>query len=181
MKSQSLVRITLLCVCLVGLNQFVQAQSMLGSSQTGVPSASATVEDAEILAATSITFTGKLVFSFTITISSTLPTTDTVACEASASLSDVGAAGQGPIINELAAVAATRSGSTATCTVNIPYSWSLINSSTDAVQLSYVISVPTAAITGTNGLPARVSTRTFASIKVPASGMTTTETIKATI
>jgi hypothetical protein len=94
---------------------------------------------------------------------------------------DIGANGQGPVISEIAAVAATRSGSTATCTVTIPYSWSLINSTTDMVQLSYVITAPGAVSTGTTGLPYRASSRNFVSIKVPANAATTTETLKATI
>lgn len=139
------------------------------------------VEDAEVLAAASMNFTGKLVFSFTITIQSSIPSSSNIACEASAEIDDAGAGGQGPLITEAAAVAATRSGTTATCTVNVPYAWNLLNSSTDKVQLSYVISAPSSAFSGTSGLPARISTNIFGTIKVPANGATTTQTIKATI
>ena len=77
-------------------------------------------------------------------------------------------------------MAATRSGSTATCTVNIPYSWALGNASTDLVGLDYVIAAfnPTAA---SFGLPGRDNTHILANTKVPANGTTTTITAAATI
>jgi hypothetical protein len=49
------------------------------------------------------------------------------------------------------------------------------------VQLSYIVTAPGAGSTGTNGLPYRASSQNFASIKLPANGATTTETIKPTI
>lgn len=119
---------------------------------------------------------GKFVFNFTITVSSTLASTAKILCEASASLEDVASLN---FITETASVTATRSGSTATCTVNIPYSWNLSSASTDKVSLSYQIigGVPTATIP----LATRTSGQSLKQIAVPANGAITTETITATI
>ena len=80
------------------------------------------------------TFGGKFVFNFTITVSSTLASTAKILCEASASTEDAATLN---FITETASVTATRSGSTATCTVTIPYSWNLTSSSSDKVSLTY--------------------------------------------
>jgi hypothetical protein len=183
MRLRRSVVVVLGCLLMLGLTQLSLAQQSGsgGRSRLGASNQVRPVDDASIIAAAAVTFTGKLVFSISITIQSTLPTTDAIACEGAASLDDVGAAGSGQLIEEIAAVQATRSGSTATCTVTIPYSWALLNSATDQVQLTYTISVPSNGVVGATGLPARVSTKGFASIKVPATGATTTETIKATI
>src|SRR5215469_902845 len=127
-------------------------------------------------AATS-TFAGKFVFNFTITISSTISTSVKIACAANATLEDLAPAN---VILESAEVTATRSSSTAACTVNIPYSWKLGSAPADKVTLTYQIAAPVEA-TGTSLLPSRVSEQTVGIISVPANGTTTTETITATI
>ena len=70
-------------------------------------------------------------------------------------------------------------GNSATCTVNIPYSWNLLSASTDKVSLSYQIigGVPTTTVP----LATRSSGQSLKQIAVPANGATTTETITATI
>lgn len=123
------------------------------------------------------TFGGKFVFNFTITISSSLSTTAKIGCLASATLEDTSTLN---FIIESAEVVATKSGSTATCTVNIPYSWTLGSASTDKVTLTYEIFAPVEASTSSS-LPNRVSEQTIGTISVPANGATTTETITATI
>jgi hypothetical protein len=122
------------------------------------------------------TFGGKFVFNFTITVSSTLASTAKILCEASASTEDAATLN---FIVETASVTATRSGSTATCTVTIPYSWNLSSATTDKVSLSYeiVAGVPTATVP----LATRTSAQPLKTISVPANGATTTETIAATI
>jgi len=80
--------------------------------------------DFEIQPPTGTTGTGKFVVNFTITVASTLPTTDVSACGVTASLLDVGSTFE---ILESATFAATRSGSTAKFTVTIPYSWTLLS------------------------------------------------------
>lgn len=132
-------------------------------------------ESAEEEAAT--TFTGTIVVNFTITVSSAIPTTDKISCLVSASLFDTASTKS---IEETATVAATRSGSTATCKVSIPYSWGLTSATTDQVSLNYVISAP-GLFTATNGLPSRTSTQSLGHIPVPKTGTTTTESVAATI
>jgi hypothetical protein len=181
-------KITLACVCLLGLNQPVWSQKANEPANQGIlgyldpktgafrPVAQSPDEefDTTELAPTN---TGKFVFKFTITISSTNLGSDTISCTALASLID------NPIssifISETASVKATVSGSTASCTVNIPYSWTLKTGSTDTVSLSYVVSAVGPSASG--GLPTRTSSQGIANIKVPANGSTTTETVASTI
>jgi hypothetical protein len=120
------------------------------------------------------TYTGTIVTSFTITIDSTgLPTTK-MACVVQTALTD-----SGNSFKELAESNATVSGSTATCTVKLPYSWTLSDASTDTISIEYDVVTPTTLPT-TNASPGRYSRRTF-SIAVPANGATTDETIDVTI
>jgi hypothetical protein len=130
----------------------------------------------EILAA-AVTVTGKLVFSFTITVSSLGLTGDTVVCSAEASLDDSPTTG-GIFITEAASVGA-KEASTVSCTVTIPYSWTLATISTDRVSLSYTISV--LGSTAAAALPNRTSSHSLGSITVPVNGAITTHAIKATI
>lgn len=121
-------------------------------------------------------FGGKFVFNFTITVASSLASTAKIICQAAATTDDVASTN---LILETAAVTATRSGSTATCTVTIPYSWNLSSASSDRVSLTYQIiaGVPTSA----TPLATRTSEQSVATISVPANGATTTEAIAATI
>ncbi|HEY6372114.1 MAG TPA: hypothetical protein VIX37_16175 [Candidatus Sulfotelmatobacter sp.] len=123
------------------------------------------------------TFGGKFVVNFTVTVSSAISTSAKIACAVAASLEDVSTLN---FILENAEVAATRTGSTATCTVDIPYSWKLGSGSTDKVTLTYQIIAPIEA-TGSSLLPSRLSEQTIGTISVPANGSTTTETVTATI
>jgi hypothetical protein len=141
--------------------------------QTGAfrPSPPAIANDEEALATVTPT-TGKFVFNFTITVDSAIPSTATIACEASAETLE---AVTQHIATETATVAATRSGTTAKCTVTIPYSWVLTTPKTDTVTLTYILSAPTSAPL----LPARMSSQTVAVITVPLNGATTTESVSA--
>lgn len=85
----------------------------------------------------------------------------------------------GNTFKEIAEVAATRSGSTATCTVKVPYSWTLSDATSDTVSLEFDVVVPTALITS-NTTPGRFSSRT-STIPMPANGATTDETVDVTI
>jgi hypothetical protein len=125
------------------------------------------------------TFTGKFVFNYTITVDATIAATAKIACSASAVVEDNVTGGSPNIIEEEASALATRSGSTATCTVNIPYSWNLATSTTDMVTLGYTIAAPAEA-TATTALPSRFSSQSLPAIKIPVTGATTTETIAAT-
>jgi hypothetical protein len=136
-----------------------------------LPRASAESEQpAAVIAPT----TGKLVYNFTINVASLLPSSAVINCSGSATIIDVSA---GLVsIEEEASTVATRSGSKATCTVTIPYSWPLANASADTVQLGFTITAGLTTLGAT-----RVSTQTIATIKVPASGSTTTHDLTPTI
>jgi hypothetical protein len=127
--------------------------------------------------------TGKFVVNFTITVDSTIVSTAVISCGVSATVSDEG--GIGNLILETAAVGVARgSGSTVKCTVNLPYSWNLLSVATDTVRLTYTINVPAEPATASALLPSRTSSQEISpgtSIKIPASGSTTTETVTATI
>jgi hypothetical protein len=127
--------------------------------------------------AASTIFGGKLVFNFTITVSSTLPATDKISCGAAATVVDNG--GLGNFIVELATSAATRTGSTATCTTTIPYSWPLATASTDMMSLTYTLTA--GGTTVTTVLPNRTSEQGLGRLAIPANGATSTFTVAATI
>jgi hypothetical protein len=181
MKTWSII---LACACSIALAQPLWSQKadeakpgVLGylDPATGVfrPIVPAQTLEDEIAPPVAAT-TGKLVYNFTFTIASTGLGTDTITCSANASVFEATSAFSG---TETATVKATVKGTTATCSVTIPYSWALKAATTDSVSLSYqVLATPTAA-----GLPARISTQSLPTIKVPASGATTTETIASTI
>jgi hypothetical protein len=134
----------------------------------------------ETVSATTTTFAGKFIFSFTITVDATISSTAKIACSASATVEDNITGGNPNFILEEASALATRSGSTATCTVNIPYSWNLATGSSDKVMLAYTISAPAEA-SASASLPSRLSeVEDFATIAVPTTGTTTTETVTAT-
>jgi hypothetical protein len=119
--------------------------------------------------------TGKFVFSFTVTVASTIATATKILCQADATVTE-------PTTfftaSEIAAVTATRSGSTATCTVTIPYSWPLTTASKDIVNLAFSISAGTPGSTTTSY---RISTQTAGTIPVPATGSTTSLSFSPTI
>jgi hypothetical protein len=119
--------------------------------------------------------TGTFVYDFTITISSTdIPTADTIVCVAGASITDTSSSRN--LLDEKL-VKATRTGSTATCTVTVPYSWTLSSASSDMVHQSVFLEVPL----GTGTLPQRLAGHNLAKIGVPANGTTTTNKVSITI
>ncbi len=121
------------------------------------------------------TYTGKFVVNFTITISSAVPTGTTIACDVGVLVIDTA----GDITDDLA-VTATRNGSTATCSVTLPYSWSL-TAATDTVYVSYDISAPPQPLASTSTYPRRYTAHPISKITVPANGATTTYTVTPTI
>jgi len=129
--------------------------------------------------------TGTFEFDITITIKSTLPTTDIINCNATASTTDMSGLSYNTIM-ETASATAVRTGSTAKCTVKIPYSWALLSPTTDQVSLNYTItainpsSSNSSSATGSTG-GIRSSTQSIGSSTVPANGATTIHTISAVI
>src|SRR5215203_41030 len=124
--------------------------------------------DSSSLAATSPQ-TGTIVVNFNITIRSVIPATTPINCSVQASVTEVSLGGVN-IISDDATVVATRTGSTAKCTVTIPYSWMVSNTATARLSLNYNLIAAKPAATG---LLSRSSLDTIASIPVPANGATT--------
>jgi hypothetical protein len=181
----TILQVALVFAGLAGITQSAWSQQtstsqrgILGylDSRTGAfrPLVQASAEGEQAKAATASPTTGKLVFVFSITIASTLATSETITCSGNASVIEI-ANGTALTIEEAATVMATRSGSKASCTVTIPYSWSLTFASTDTVGLQYTITA------GSTVGVARLSLQSLPSIKIPASGSTTTQDISATI
>lgn len=149
---------------------------------TAKPTPNAIEDNPDVGQAALTTFGGTFVFKITITIKSTNLGTDTIGCEAGVNVIDANPNPPFTVTGtweEGAAVAATRSGSTATCTITIPYSWSLAFGSTDMVNPDYAIQVPASA--SNPPLPSRLNSHSLSSMHVPANGSTTTITITATI
>ncbi len=104
-------------------------------------------------------FTGTLTLKVTVSIVSNISTSSAIQCSFSAF-----AFGTSDTAEESDTVTATRSGSTAVCTLPIPYEWHLYNASQDTVSLSYTV---TALDSNANG---RSTTNGIGSIGVPANG-----------
>jgi hypothetical protein len=184
----SRVRISmiLVCVCFVGVTQAAWSQRANEAAKPGIPGyldpktgafrpmmqAPAEEADAALVPANT---TGKFVFNFTITIRSTNLGSDTIVCVVDASVFE----STGLRVTESASVKATVSGTSATCTVTIPYSWPLTSASTDTVMLDYAVEA--VGPSTTFGQPTRLSSQSLPSIKVPLSGATTTKPIASTI
>jgi hypothetical protein len=127
---------------------------------------------------TTVIYTGKFVYSFTITLSSTIPKGDVIQCYADA---DTDNDARDTYLNEEGASYATVNGSTATCTVTLPYSWPLASPSTDTVELYYEIAVfsPTASY---DAYDDRESGHDInRSLPMPANGATTNIDVTTTI
>jgi len=146
--------------------------------------APASAQEAEAVPAVAAT-TGKFVFTFTVTVSSTVPKNGVVVCTAFASVAE----SSGQNIQQHAIGIVTPSGGKATCTVNMPYSWALATASTDKVALSYKVEVDYGyEFTASNGTGTAVQlassnlvNENLATISVPKDGATTDEAVSATI
>jgi hypothetical protein len=130
--------------------------------------------------------TGKFVFTFTVTVSSTLPKNGVISCRGSASVNE---SSSGQNIQQDAHGIATVSTGKATCVATMPYSWNLATPTSDTVFLSYSVELADGfQVTATNGtailvVPNSINkvNQNLKSIPVPLSGSTTNEAISATI
>jgi hypothetical protein len=135
-----------------------------------VPSAN----DDSVEPATLTTFGGTITVTLTITVKSTGLTNFT--CTAEVSMFD--AATTSPRgYDESATAVATGSGSTRSCKLTIPYSWSLATQPSDSMTISYIAfgSGTTPTTQRTSGLSPLETT------KVPANGATTALTAAVTL
>lgn len=143
-----------------------------------------TVGDDNASAAVSTTYAGTIQATITAHLVTPVPAGGSVVCGLNASVTDISSTATiDNEVSEEAETKATVSGTTATCVVKIPHSWYLPNASRDLVYLSYSIS-----IVGSSSSPATILTRTSSglipgapSIKVPATGTTTSFTISTTL
>jgi hypothetical protein len=100
-------------------------------------------------------YTGTIEVTVTITLKTALPTGDKVACNVDAIATSASTTtSANVVIDESATAAATVSGSTATCKVNIPFSWVLLTPSTTVVNsldgsLDVIMYSPTATTLST--------------------------------
>jgi hypothetical protein len=138
-------------------------------------------------ATTVVPRTGTLVVKLTITVDSVIPKNAVVGCASDASVSGDSS---GFFSDEHASAVATLvSGKTYSCTMTMPYSWSLASPTTDKIGISYTPSIDYGyQVTATNGtavavepIVVRSNEQPFGSIAVPANGATTTETISVTL
>jgi hypothetical protein len=125
------------------------------------------------------TFTGTIVVNFTITVSSAIPATQQIACVAGATLRDT--ATENAILDIASSVVTRGTGSTLTCSVTIPYSWTLGSASTDSVGLSYSVTSPVNFTTPAGEWPHYSGAQSLGTISVPVSGTTTTENVTTRI
>jgi hypothetical protein len=117
--------------------------------------------------------------NFTITVSSVIASAREIGCAAGASLLDAATVNS---ISELVATAVPRgTGRQVTCSVTIPYWWKLGSASTDTIRLSYSVIAPVDITTPASLFPHREGSQLLGTIKVPASGTTTTKSAAARI
>ncbi len=120
--------------------------------------------------------TGTFVVNFTITVKSTVPSTDIMSCIVTASAFDT----SGASFTETASYMANRAVSPATCKVTIPYSWALASPSSDKVSFSYSVGTQTTSTPTAGELLIRSAQGTLAPFAVPSTGSTTTKSISVT-
>jgi len=129
--------------------------------------------------------TGTLVFNFTITLKTSLPSHGLLLCSAAGAVIETGFSADESGFGFAHFV----SGNTYSCSVSMPYSWLLSTRTTDKIILSYhVETIEGVVLTATNGTStvvatttARSSSQTIPSIAVPVTGTTTTTDVAVTL
>lgn len=119
---------------------------------------------------------GTVQVTLTIELFSAVPTGDTVICSASLETVEViiGPPTSSEVFTETSSSPAVISGSTATCTVTIPYLWTLANPSGDTMAITYTAGIyPTGATLSVQSLGVRTATHSLANIPVPPKGTVT--------
>ena len=146
---------------------FLDAKSGTFVSSAMIPTAASEVD-----ALAAATYTGTLALKINITLKTGFPTDWPIHCTQIASVIDTG----GLTFSNTKTVLATRTGSTATCQVNLLYSW-LLNSPNGNVYTNYMV--------GTLGqatvLEQIEATGTIAPIAIPANGAVTSRTVNVTL
>ena len=179
-----ITKLLLICMCCVMVAPAVWGQTANGPSKPGIlgyldphtgafrPVPSAAEEGPDAAALT--TFTGTI----TVTLTITLKTTGLTNITCSEEVSVIDAITTSPrFYIESNSVAATGTGTTRTCKLSIPYSWSLTTQATDNMTTTYSV----VGVTGTT-LPQRSSSLSpLDTRKVPANGTITALTAAVTL
>lgn len=128
--------------------------------------------------------TGKLVFTFDVTVNSFVPFEGYVMCTVTATVTEEG----GQTVTQQAIGVAFPTGGKATCVADMPYSWELASASSDKVKFSSTIELDHAfAAKGFNVTPVTLVlfenkvTQNIGSMPVPLNGATTNVTVSAII
>ena len=120
------------------------------------------------------TYTGTFFLSFTIAVKSSIPTNFPIQCSATMTVTDIA---NGAFYSESKAGVATRTGNTATCSLTVPYAWSLSSGSLQ-VATNYMVS---ATSTGGSSFVSRFSSGALPSVTVPVNGTTLSRPVAVTI
>ena len=169
MKTKTLVCATILGMgCAIaayaGSGDAVGAPSIIGflDPHTGAfrPLMNTTERPASAEAGTKITGEFKITGTITI-VSPSITSTTPITCSATGIVVDDA---NGPILEE-ASSSATISGTTASCTVLIPYEWFLVTPTADTATISVEVTVVSTDV--------RIHTQQLATLTVPATGTTT--------
>jgi hypothetical protein len=180
-------KILLICLCCLIAAPAVMGQAASSAAKPGIlgyldPQTGAfrpvpQVLDDSLEFPSLTTFTGTINLTITVTLKTT--TITNVTCVATVLVEDAITTGSPRIIEESNDVTGTGSGSTRTCKLSIPYSWSLATQSSDSMNTDYSVFGSASA---TNALPSRTSLLSpVDSRKVPSSGTTTTLTAAVTL
>jgi hypothetical protein len=118
-------------------------------------------------------YTGLLSLKFTISLKSSVPADWPIHCMQSASIVDI----SGLYYSDSKTVIATRSGNTATCTVNINYGWNLTSPPSTKVSVIYSVgSMGNSAV-----LSQLESTGTMPQLTLPANGGSSVRNVAITL
>lgn len=180
-------KLLLICMCCLIAVSAAWGQAANSASKPGIlgyldphtgafRAVPAVSEEAVVDAPAATLFTGTITVTITVTLKTT--TLTVVSCNAESFVQDNLTGGAPRSIIESNTVAATGTGTTRTCKLSIPYSWSLLTSANDSITTSYSVS----GSVGATGLPQRSSSLSpLDTRKVPASGTTTALTAAVTL
>jgi hypothetical protein len=180
-----ITKLLLICLCCVMMAPAVWGQTASEPAKPGIlgyldphtgafrPVPVVAEEDSDL--ASSTTFTGTVNVTLTITLKTAGLTK--IICSEEVSVIDA-ITTSAHIFSESNAVAATGTGTTRTCKLAIPYSWSLATQSSDNMSTTYSVS----GTAGTTVVPERTSSLSpLDTRKVPANGVVTSLTAAVTL
>jgi hypothetical protein len=185
-KKMRMSRMILVCICLVGFSSVLWAQQKKqDASEKGVLGyfnpktgqftvlAKRPVQNIDAVVPGAVTpTTGLFQITFVITIVTKLPPNTVIGCEMDVNEFPDAEPFTDPSYFETAKATASVSGSTATCTATMNYSWTLADPGSDDVTLTWSIAAFDAATvgSGTEDYDSRSTSSTYGTFAVPKSG-----------